>query len=110
MMQDGGGTTIVYTTMPDVAAAEGLAATLVEERLAACVNILPGMVSFYTWNGKLERTQEIACLIKTSRTKAPLVTDRLSQLHPYETPAVLTFDADTVAPAFAHWVAKQTGS
>jgi periplasmic divalent cation tolerance protein len=110
MMNDGGGTTIVYTTMPDVAAAEGLAATLVEERLAACVNILPGMISFYEWNGKLERAQEIACLVKTTRAKAPLVVDRLSQLHPYDTPAILTFDADTAAPAFAQWVAKQTAS
>jgi periplasmic divalent cation tolerance protein len=107
---DGGGVVLIYTTAPNAEAAESIAAALVRERLAACVNLIPGMTSVYEWQGKMERADEIACLIKTTRRKAELAMERVSALHPYEKPAILQFEADVAANAFARWVAAQTDS
>ncbi|MFG1480953.1 divalent cation tolerance protein CutA [Xanthobacter sp. V4C-4] len=101
---------IVYTTLPSAAAAEDIARALVEARLAACGNILPGHVSIYEWDGRLERTQEAVLLLKTTAAAAPALMAALKAAHPYEVPAILLLPVEAADAAFAAWVASQTTS
>ena len=71
----------VYTTWPAVADAEAAGRALVERRLAACVNILPGMISHYRWEGKVERAEETVMIIKTRASLADAVSDAVKELH-----------------------------
>jgi periplasmic divalent cation tolerance protein len=95
---------IVLTTLGADADAAALARTLVEERLAACVNILPPMTSIYRWQGKLEQDREQQVVIKTSPDRVAALQTRLRQLHPYELPEFLVLDA-TGSDAYLAWVA-----
>jgi periplasmic divalent cation tolerance protein len=97
---------IVLTTLGADADAAALARTLVEERLAACVNVLPAMTSIYRWQGKLEQDREQQVVIKTSPDRVAALQARLRQLHPYELPEFLVLDA-TGSDAYLAWV---TGS
>ena len=76
----------VYTTYPSLVEAERAGRTLVERRLAACVNILPGMVSLYWWQGAIERGEEVVMIIKTRATLVEQVRAAVRQLHSYTTP------------------------
>ena len=77
---------IVLTTIGADADAAALARTLVEERLAACVNVLPPMTSFYRWKGAIEEDREQQLVIKTTPTRTVALEARLRELHPYELP------------------------
>src|SRR6185295_5061581 len=79
----------VYTTWPTSAEAEAAGRALVERRLAACVNILPGMISHYRWQGKIERAEEAVMIVKTRASLASAVSDAVKDLHSYDTPAIL---------------------
>ena len=98
---------IVLTTIGADADAAGLARTLVEERLAACVNILPAMNSIYRWKGKVEEDREQQLIIKTRKETLPALEARLRQLHPYELPEFIILDAEA-SSAYAAWVALET--
>lgn len=90
--------------------AEAIATALVEERLAACVNVLPGVRSTYRWRGKVEREAETTLLVKTSAGTLERCTARLRELHPYECPEILVFSpeiAESFAPYVA-WVREET--
>lgn len=100
---------LVYSTFPSVATAEAVARILVEARLAACGNILPGMVSFYEWQGAMERAEEVVLLLKTTADKAEALMARLAAEHPYEVPAILLLPVEAAGPPFAAWVVGQTG-
>ncbi|MAK63224.1 MAG: divalent-cation tolerance protein CutA [Maricaulis sp.] len=104
--------TWIYTTWPDQAAAEAAAAPLVEERLCACANILPGMTSVYRWQGRVETAQECVMILKTRADRATALRERLLALHPYDTPCILALPVDDAAsgPAFLDWIAEQTGA
>jgi len=80
---------VVLCTVPDHDTAENIARTLVTERLAACVNIVPGVTSVYRWEDAIEREQELLLLIKTSQTAWPLLEQRIRGLHPYELPEII---------------------
>ncbi|WP_374249090.1 divalent-cation tolerance protein CutA [Thermomonas sp.] len=95
-------------TCPDMATAERIAGTLVEEQLAACVNLLPGVTSLYRWQGRLQRDAEVLLLIKTTRDRYPALQARLPQLHPYELPELLAVEAADGLPAYLHWLAAAT--
>ena len=100
---------IVLTTVADNPGAEALARQLVEERLAACVNLHPPMVSFYRWKGKVERDGERQMVIKTTRDRLQPLQARLTQLHSYELPEFLVIpDIDASAEYFA-WVNEAIG-
>lgn len=99
---------IVLTTVP-TGGHEVIARTLVEERLAACVNALPPMTSFYRWKGAVEQELEQQLVIKTLRQHLPALMGRLQQLHPYELPEFLVVDADGVSDAYLAWVRESTG-
>jgi periplasmic divalent cation tolerance protein len=94
---------IVLTTLGADADAAALARTLVEERLAACVNVLPPMTSIYRWQGKLEQDSEQQLVIKTSPDRVAALQARLRQLHPYELPEFLVLDA-SASDAYLAWV------
>ena len=103
------GIVIVLTTVADDDRAEQLARRLVDERLAACVNLHPPMVSMYRWKGRVERDAERQMVIKTTRDRLPALEARLIQLHSYELPEFLVVSADEGSAAYVAWVREQTG-
>jgi periplasmic divalent cation tolerance protein len=96
---------IVLTTLGADADAATLARTLVEERLAACVNVLPPMISLYRWQGTVEQDREQQLVIKTTTDRVPALQTRLRQLHPYELPEFLVIDASG-SDAYLAWVGE----
>ena len=97
----------VYTTYPSIVEAEQAGRTLVERRLAACVNILPGMVSYYWWEGTVERGDEIVMIIKTRASLADAVRAAVRQMHSYTTPAILVIPVEAVDPDYHAWIVKE---
>jgi len=99
---------IVFCTCPDEACAERIATALVEERLAACVNRVAGVVSTYRWDGKVRHDDEILLLIKTTSERFDAVRERIVALHPYELPEVIAVDVARGLPAYLDWIARET--
>ena len=95
---------IILTTMPDDASADELARALVDERLAACVNVHGPMVSTYRWKGKVERDAERQLVIKTTRARLPALEERLRSLHPYELPELIVIAPEGGSEAYLRWV------
>jgi periplasmic divalent cation tolerance protein len=98
---------IVLCTAP-VETAERLASTLVEERVAACVNVLPGVASIYRWQGKIERAEESLLVAKTGDAALARLMSRIAELHPYSTPEIVAVDASSVADSYLAWVDAET--
>jgi periplasmic divalent cation tolerance protein len=99
----------VYTTWPTAVEAEAAGRMLVERRLAACVNILPGMTSIYRWQGALERGEEAVMIIKTRASLSDDVTRAVKELHSYETPAILVMPLESVEKSYLGWLLAETG-
>ena len=97
---------LVLSTWPDLETARAMARRLVEEKLAACVNILPTVESIYAWEGKTETAAEVLCLLKTTREKYPALEQRLQELHPYDVPEIIGLPLEAGAPAYLRWVAQ----
>ena len=95
---------IALTTIGSEADAIALAKTLVEERLAACVNVLPPMISIYRWKGSIEQDTEHQIVIKTTADRLAALEARLRQLHPYELPEFLVVDPAGAGSAYLAWV------
>jgi periplasmic divalent cation tolerance protein len=100
----------VYTTYPSIVEAERAGRVLVERRLCACVNILPGMVSLYWWGGAIERGDEVVMLIKTRAALAAAVAATVKQLHSYTTPAILVLPVEDVDPDYKAWIMAETAT
>jgi periplasmic divalent cation tolerance protein len=98
----------VYTTFPSVVEAEKTGRVLLERRLAACVNILPGMVSHYWWQGTIERGEEAVMIIKTRASLAEAVREAVKRGHPYTTPAILVLPIEGGDPAYLGWLMAET--
>jgi periplasmic divalent cation tolerance protein len=99
---------IVYTTYPSLVEAEKAGRALVEQRLCACVNILPGMVSHYWWNGALERGEEVVMIIKTRSSYADAVSETVKEGHSYSTPAILVLPIETLDETYFEWLLTET--
>ena len=99
---------IVLCTCPDEAAAERIAAAIVEEHLAACVNRIPGIASTYRWQGKVCRDNEQLLLIKSTRERFEALRERILDLHPYELPEVIAVDIALGSAAYLEWIAAAT--
>lgn len=97
-------------TCPDQASAERIARAVVEERLAACVNLLPGVVSVYRWQEEVTRGEEVLLLIKTTPAQLQPLTARIVALHPYELPEVVAFETAGGLPAYLEWVARESSA
>jgi periplasmic divalent cation tolerance protein len=98
----------VYTTYPSFVEAEEAGRVLVERRLCACVNILPGMVSYYRWQGAVERGEEAVMIIKTRVSLAESVRVAVKEMHSYTTPAILVIALESVDPDYHAWIVKET--
>jgi periplasmic divalent cation tolerance protein len=98
---------ILLTTIGVTADVEPLARTLVEERLAACVNVLPTMQSFYRWEGAVQRDDERQLVIKTSPERLAALEQRLRSLHPYELPETLVLTAGG-SQQYLAWIREST--
>ena len=92
-------------TCPDEASARRIATRLVEERLAACVNLLPRVHSVYRWHDVVEHADEVLLLVKTTRAALPALQARLQALHPYELPELLAVECAGGLPAYLAWIA-----
>lgn len=103
------GAALVYATFPTLEAAEAAGRRLVEERLAACVNIIPGMVSIYRWEGAIERASEVVMVIKTRRERADAVIARVRRDHPYDNPALLIVPVGGGSADFLAWIVAECG-
>ena len=99
---------VVFTTMPDDARSDEVARTIVDERLAACVNVLAPMMSTYRWKGAIECEAERQLVIKTTRGRLTALEERLRALHPYELPEFLVLTVEAASAGYAAWVTEQT--
>ncbi len=98
----------IYTTLPDMDTAREIGEALVKERLAACVNLFPGMHSIYEWQGRLEHDKEVAAIFKTTPERAEAAEARIAALHPYEVPAILRLPVEHVNAPYLDWLTRQT--
>ena len=101
---------VVFTTLPDSEVAGKLARTLVEMRLAACVNILPSSQSIYRWQDDVHIDGEVPLIIKTTTELYPAVETYLRQQHPYELPEIIALEVTRGLPEYLTWVVESTQS
>ena len=99
---------LVYTTWPSIVEAEAAGRQIVERRLAACVNILPGMVSHYWWEGKIERAEEAVMIVKTRASLAEPVRAMVKEMHSYTTPAIMVLPVESVDADYYGWIVEET--
>jgi len=99
---------VILSTCPDTGTAERLATALVEESLAACVNVVPGLRSIYRWNDAVQADEEVLMLIKTTAARLEAARLRLVELHPYEVPEVVALPVADGHHAYLEWVSNST--
>jgi periplasmic divalent cation tolerance protein len=97
----------VYTTWPGIVEAERAGRTIVERRLAACVNILPGMISHYWWEGKIERGEEAVMIIKTRASLTEAVRVAVREMHRYVTPAIVVLPVESIDADYSRWILEE---
>ncbi len=101
---------LVFTNLPDAESARALATTLVEQRVAACVNVLAPCQSIYRWEGKLEEAEEVTLLIKTSAARYAALEEAIRAYHPYELPEIVAVRVEKGLPDYLAWVAASTAA
>lgn len=101
---------LVISSCPDRDSAAALARLLVEEKLAACVSLLPSATSFYIWEDRLNEETEVLLLIKTASARLDRLMELLAQRHPYQVPEIIALAADAVHPPYLQWVLQCTES
>lgn len=99
---------LVVCNVPDAAVGEAIARALIEEGLAACVNLLPGVRSIYRWQGAVEQADEFTLLVKTVMQRQQQVQKRIADLHPYDIPEILVLSVADGLPAYLQWVRDET--
>jgi periplasmic divalent cation tolerance protein len=99
----------VYAIFADRAEAERIGRSMVEQRLAACANILGEVHSIYRWKGEIEETNEVAAIFKTSEESADALITRITALHSYDVPCIATWPIDKILGSYADWVEQNVG-
>ncbi|MCZ6605633.1 MAG: divalent-cation tolerance protein CutA [Alphaproteobacteria bacterium] len=99
---------LVYITCDDMPEAQRIAAALIEERLAACANMIEGMTSCYRWQGEIRSDREVVLIAKTKTALVPDLTDRVVALHSYDLPCVVAVAIDGGNPQFLEWISEET--
>jgi len=99
---------LIITNCPDEEVANAIALALIEEKLAACVNILPRVQSVYRWQGAVESASEIPLLIKTTADRYGALESRIGELHPYDVPEIIAVPITRGLPAYLNWLAGET--
>ncbi len=107
-MQQNDKPVLIYATFPDSASAEEAGSALVELGLAACVNILPGMISIYRWKGQRQRDQECVLIIKTRESLAEAVIAEGRRRHSYDNPAFLILAVEGGSDGYIEWLMTET--
>ena len=101
---------LVYTTFADAETALDIGESLVRDRLAACVNVLPGMRSVYAWKGAVERGTEVVAIVKSRESLGAPLAAALKARHPYETPILLHLPVTEADPDTLAWILSETGA
>ena len=101
-------TILVFSNLPDQASAAKLAAVLIEQRLAACVNVQAPCTSVYRWQGNVETAIEVPVFIKTTRERYPALEAAIRAHHPYELPEIIAVPLVAGLPAYLEWVHTET--
>jgi periplasmic divalent cation tolerance protein len=107
-MQENDKPVFIYSTFPTMETAESVGGALVDQALAACVNILPGMISIYYWQGEPHRESEVVMIIKTQAKLADRVIAEARKLHPYTNPALVVLPVAGGSADFLDWIREQT--
>ena len=100
---------IVFVTCETREQAEQIAEAVVTEKLAACVNILPGVRSCYRWDGKVTFSEEVLCLMKSTRGRFDQLQDRIKALHSYSVPEIAAVTIEDVFRGYAEWIDESIG-
>ena len=100
---------LAYMTAASVEDAKSIGRALVGDRLAACVNVIPGMVSVYRWEGALQEAEEVVLIAKTRTEKFDALAARVAEIHPYDTPCAIRLDISAGLAPFLDWIADETG-
>ena len=100
---------LLYGTCPDMTVAKSLARSLLDAGLVACVNLVPGMVSLYQWQGQMEESAEVLLIAKTQESRVDAVKVMFAELHPYDEPALIALPVRDGLDGFLRWVAGETG-
>jgi periplasmic divalent cation tolerance protein len=103
-----GAMSVVLSTVPSRAAGEELVERLVEERLIACGNLVPGVLSLYRWEGEIAREEEVLVLMKLSSVAVDALFERIATLHPYSVPELVELPVGAVSHAYCRWVIDST--
>ena len=101
---------LVLTSLPNRAAAEKLADSLIEQQVAACVNLLAPCRSVYRWKGAVQHDEEHPMLIKTTAERYPALEAAIRAAHPYELPEIIAVPVERGLPAYLDWVAAETSA
>jgi periplasmic divalent cation tolerance protein len=99
---------VVFSTVPNRETGLRIGRTLVEQRLIACANLVPGLTSVYRWDGEVREEDEVLLLMKTRQTRLAELTERLTALHPFEVPELLAVPVEAGLPAYCAWVVAET--
>ncbi len=109
MSKDSAEHVVVFCTAKDGEEAELIGSTVVDERLAACCNILGGVKSIYRWEGKIMKEPEVLCILKTRRDLFDALASRIKELHSYEVPEVVSVDIASGLKSYLGWIDEVTG-
>lgn len=99
---------VLLCTVPNLEIGRSIARAVVNERLAACVNLVPGLTSIYRWEGAVQEDQEVLLVLKTRPERVERLTGSLIELHPYDVPEVLTFPTTGGHDAYLAWIRAET--
>jgi periplasmic divalent cation tolerance protein len=99
----------VYVLFANAAEAERIGRIVIEERLAACINILAPVRSIYRWQGAIDTADEVAAILKTSRAEADALIARISAMHSYEVPCIVIWPIEQALGSYADWVEESVG-
>ncbi len=100
----------LYVPIDNLENAQKIAMSLLNERLCACVNVYPGVRSFYWWEGKIEESPEVVMIVKTRKSLAERTAAKIKELHPYSVPCVAKFSVEILFKPFAEWLFAETQS
>ena len=100
---------LIFSTCPDSISAKKIAHDLVEEQLAVCINIIPGLESFFLWLGEVDKANELLLVIKTTSNKYAPLEKRLKKLHPYELPEIIVVPILTGSAEYLNWINTNIG-
>lgn len=101
-------TKLVYVTTANFDEAQRIGRELIEARLAACINILPGMTCIYRWNDQVQESSEVVLVAKTTSLLVPALTERVKALHSYACPCVVSLPIEGGNPDFLNWIVSET--